>query len=139
MAGAKAKPVTVEESIAAFPADVRAGLAKIRQTIRKAAPKAEEVISYGIPAYRLNGMLIFFSAYKSHYSLAFPPVSAAFEVFKKPLSKYSVSKSTIQFPFDGPLPLPLIRDIAELRVKENMAKATVKTVAKKSAKKAKRK
>lgn len=117
------KPATVDEFIAAFPTEVRKGLQAIRKTIRQAAPEAEEVISYGIPAYRLNGMLIFFSAYTSHYSLAFPPVSAAFETFKRPLSKYRVSKSTIQFPFGEPLPLDLIRDIAALRAEENSAKA----------------
>lgn len=137
-----ARFTTVDGFIAAFPKDVQAGLKKIRQTIRKAAPEAEEVISYQIPAYRLNGMLIFFSAYKQHYSLAFPPVSAAFRLYKKELSKYAVSKSTIQFPFTEPLPLDLIRAITALRVEENQGKekpAKARQPAKKQAKKTARK
>lgn len=123
MAETRTKFATVEEYISSFSGDVRKGLQSMRQTIRKAAPEAEEAISYGIPAYRLNGMLIFFSAYTGHFSIAVPPISAAFARFKSRLAGYKVSKSTVQFPFGEPLPLDLIRDIAALRARENTAKA----------------
>ncbi|HKP96688.1 MAG TPA: DUF1801 domain-containing protein [Fibrobacteria bacterium] len=117
---------TVDEYIAFFPKEVGATLEKIRKAVKKAAPEAEEVISYQIPALRLHGMLIFYSAFKKHYSLSMPPSSAAFKAFKKELSRYEVSKSTIQFPMDEPIPLELLRDITKLRVRENLDNAKKK-------------
>lgn len=111
---------TVDEYLANFPEGVQEDLQKIRQTIQKAVPEAEEVISYQIPAYKFHGWTVYFSAHKHHYSLACPPPSKAFEVFKEELSLYKVSKSTIQFPKDKALPLGLIGDIATYRAKENL-------------------
>lgn len=111
---------TVDEYIATFPKDVQDGLEKIRGAIRTAVPEAEEVISYQIPAYKFHGWVLYFSAHKKHYSLSCPPPFTVFEVFKEELSAYKVSKSTIQFPKDKPLPLELIGDLARYRTKENL-------------------
>lgn len=111
---------TIDQYIATFPKDVQDSLQKIREVIKKAVPEAEEIISYNIPAFKFHGFLLYFSAYKSHYSLSFIPSSAIYQVFEKELASYKKSVSTIQFPFDKPLPLKLIRDIAKLRAKENI-------------------
>jgi len=87
---------------------------------RKAAPRARETISYGIPTYKLNGNLVHFGAFKDHVS--FFPTSSGVNAFKKELSKYRVAKATIQFPLDKPLPLGLIKRIVTFRVKENEQK-----------------
>jgi uncharacterized protein YdhG (YjbR/CyaY superfamily) len=97
-------------------------LRKMRATIRKAAPKAQEAISYGIPTYRLNGNLVHFGAFKDHIS--FFPTSSGTAAFKKEISKYKISKGTIQFPFDKPLPLGLVTKIVRFRVRENLKKVS---------------
>ncbi len=125
---------SVDEYIATFPEDTRDVLNKIRAAIRKAVPDAEEEISYQIPAYKLHGWVIYFSAYTSHYSLSCPPPFTIFEVFKKQLAPYEVSKSAIKFPLNKPVPVKLIGEIAKLRAKENLAregKREGKTVPKK--------
>ena len=93
---------------------------KLRQTIRKAAPEAEEVISYQMPAYKLQGMLVYFAAYKNH--IGFYPTGSGIFAFKKELSIYECSKGTVRFPLDKPLPLGLIGKIVKFRVKENLEK-----------------
>lgn len=117
---------TVDEYIGTFPEEVQADLEKIRQAVKKAVPEAEEVISYQIPAFKYHGWILYFSAYKSHYSISMPPPFTAFEVFKKELEGYVLSKSTVQFPKNKPLPLELIKDIAKFRAKENLEKGTKK-------------
>lgn len=119
MATAKIKFETVDQYIATFPKEVQTTLEKIRKTIQKAVPEAEEMISYQIPAFEYNGMLAYFSAYKEHYSLTFPPPFEIFEVFKKELSPYEVSKTTIQFPMTSPVPLDLVTKMVKYRAKEN--------------------
>jgi uncharacterized protein YdhG (YjbR/CyaY superfamily) len=111
---------TIDEYIAMFPCDVQAILEELRQTIRDSAPDAEEVISYQMPAFRLNGILVFFAAFKSH--IGFYPTSSGVSVFRKELSSYEVSKGTIRFPIDEPLPFDLIKKIVRYRVKENLGK-----------------
>ena len=115
-------PQTIEEYIATFPKDVQEKLEKIRATIRKAAPDAEETISYKIPTFKLKGhYLVYFAAYKKHIGLYPAPIGSA--EFKATLSAFEAGKGTLQFPFDKPIPFNLIRKIVKFRVKENLAKA----------------
>jgi uncharacterized protein YdhG (YjbR/CyaY superfamily) len=120
MSSTKSNFQTVDEYIGTFPKDVQDTLEKIRQTIKKAAPEAEEVISYQLPAFKFHGMLIYFSAYKDHYSLSFPPPFHVFDVFKNELSPYEISKTTIKFPMDHPIPFELVSEIVKYRAKENL-------------------
>jgi uncharacterized protein YdhG (YjbR/CyaY superfamily) len=103
-----------------FPKNVQQRLRTMRQTIRKAAPKATETISYRIPAFRLEGMLVWFGAHTSH--IGFYPGASAIAKFKKELSAYKSAKGSVQFPFDEPLPLSLITQIVKFRVEEQLAK-----------------
>jgi uncharacterized protein YdhG (YjbR/CyaY superfamily) len=111
----------VDEYIASFPPDVRARLRQIRSTIRQAAPKAEETISYGIPAYKRNGALIYFAAFKEHLSL-YPVTSALKAKLGTELAPHTSpkQKGTMRFPLEKPLPLGLIRKIVKVRVAENL-------------------
>jgi uncharacterized protein YdhG (YjbR/CyaY superfamily) len=122
---------TVDEYINTFPQDVGETLEKIRQTIQEAVPDAEEVISYQIPAFKFYGWILYFSAYKDHYSISFPPPSTVFDIFKKELSEFEISKSAIQFPKNKPIPFELIGKIAKLRMKENLDRDKTKTKDKK--------
>ena len=112
-------PANIDEYIAGFPSDTQKILQRIRKTIRKAAPDAEEAISYAIPAFKLNGNLIFFAAYKNHISVYPAPRAAA--QFKKELAQYEGGKGTVQFPHDQPLPLDLVTKITKFRVKQQEA------------------
>ena len=103
----------------------------MRATIKKAAPKAEEVISYGMPAYRLDGVLVYFAGYGKH--IGFYPTGRGVAAFQQELTKYKTSKGAIQFPLDKPLPLALITKIVRFRVKDNLDRPGPKK--KKSAKK----
>lgn len=120
MAVGKIKFQTPDEYIGHFPKDVQAILETIRSTIQKAVPEAEEVISYNVPAFKYHGWIFYYSAYKKHFSLSCPPPWTIHEVFKKELSGYEMSKSTIQFPLDKPVPVKLITDMAKFRAKENI-------------------
>lgn len=124
---------TVDEYIALQPKEVQAGLKELRQIIRKNAPRAEEVISYGMPAYKYNGMLAYFAVAKEHYG--FYAMPGAIKKFADKLKAYGTSKGTIRFPLDKPLPKKLIADIIKFRVKENEQKAQIKKAAKKARKK----
>jgi uncharacterized protein YdhG (YjbR/CyaY superfamily) len=114
----------VAEYIAMYPAPIRKGLGLLRKTIKKAAPGAEETISYQMPAYRLNGMLVFFAAAKSHYG--FYPTSSPMTAFREKLKPYETSKGAIRFPLDKPIPIKLVTEIVKWRVQENLAKEKVK-------------
>ena len=114
----------IEEYIAGFPSNVQKILQKIRLTIRQAAPGAEEAIKYQIPAFTLNGNLIFFAAYKKHIGLY--PAPRGVEKFKKELSAYEGGKGTVQFPLDEPVPFDLISRIVKFRVAENLEIAKAK-------------
>ena len=112
-------PGDIDEYIAGFPLTVRKTLQILRQTIRRAAPDAEEAISYQIPAFVLCGKsLVHFAAFKNHIGLY--PRKATIAKFKKELSRYEQAKGTIRFPLDKPLPLGLITKIVKFRVKENL-------------------
>lgn len=131
MATEKVKFETVDQYIASFPEDIRQVLSKVRQTILKAVPGTEEVISYQIPAYKYEGVwIIGFAAYAQHFSLTCPPPGTVFEAFREELSAYKQSKSAIQFPYSQPAPLKLIGQIAKFRMKEGKALAQEKAAAK---------
>jgi uncharacterized protein YdhG (YjbR/CyaY superfamily) len=118
---ATAKPATIEEYIAAFPKDTQEILELVRANIKKAAPKTEETISYGIPCFTLNGKyLVYFAGYKKHIGLYPVPRKKEFE---KDFSNYKTSgKGAIQFPLDEPMPLALIRKIVKFMLKEGLAR-----------------
>ncbi len=111
---------TMDEYIAAFPKDVQDILGKMRRVIREAAPKSEEMISYGIPTFKLHGNLVHFAAFKNH--IGFYPTPSAIAAFKKELSSYKQAKGSVQFPLGKPIPFELVKKIAKFRVKENLTK-----------------
>jgi len=117
---AKKTPKDIDDYVGRFPSEVQQLLENMRLTIKKAAPKAEETISYSIPAFRLNGILVWFAAFKNH--IGFYPGAEAMRVFKKELSAYKGAKGSVQFPFDQPLPLALVSRIVKFRVKQNLGK-----------------
>jgi len=118
------KSKSIDEYIARFPEDVQEALEKVRATVKKAAPKAEETISYQMPAFRLNGNLVYFAGWKNH--IGFYPVPSAIKAFDKELSTYEVAKGSVKFPLDKPMPLGLISRIVKFRAKENLEKANAK-------------
>lgn len=118
------KAADIDEYIAQFPETVREILQQIRATIKKAAPSAKEKISYGMPAFELNGNLVYFAAYKNHIGFYATPTGHG--RFKAELSAYKEGKGSVQFPLDQAMPLDLIRRITEFRAEENLAKAKQK-------------
>lgn len=110
--------------IAAQPEATRLVLEQLRQIIKEIVPEAEEVISYQMPAFKQNGVLVWYAGYKKH--VGFYPSSKPIEVFKDELSVYKTSKGAIQFPLDKLLPVELITKIVNFRVNENLAKAFTK-------------
>ncbi len=115
----KAAPKTVEEYLAAIPEPARSTLKHIRKVIRSVVPsETTEVISYGMPMFKYNGMLVGYAAFKKHCSL-FPTGSGVLDRFEKELKGLRTSKGTIQFPPDKPLPDSLVKKIVRARVKEN--------------------
>jgi uncharacterized protein YdhG (YjbR/CyaY superfamily) len=111
---------TIDEYIAAFPKNIQRILQALRQAIRESAPDAEEAISYRMPTFKLNGNLVWFAAFKDH--IGFYPRESAIEAFKDKLSAYALSKGTVRFPLDKPIPLELVKEIVRFRVKENQHK-----------------
>ena len=120
MCASKRKFKSIEEYIDTFPKNVRDILQKLRQTIKVAAPEAEETTSYQMPAFKLNGILMWFAAFKNH--IGFYPKVSAIEAFNEKLTKYKVSKGTIQFPLKEPIPYELVAEIVKFRVQENSSK-----------------
>ncbi len=112
-------PADIDEYIDGFPANVQKILQKIRKTIQKAVPDAMEVISYQMPAFKLNRVLVYFAGYENHVSLYPAPRGAA--AFKTELAEYAGGKGTVQFPLDRPVPYDLITRIVKYRVEENAA------------------
>ncbi len=111
-------PKSVDEYIASQPATVQGVLQRVRSTIRKAVPEAEEVISYKIPTYRLQGgTVLYFAAWKQHYSL-YPANGHVVAAFKNELAPYEISKGTIRFPLSQPVPVKLIERLAKFRANE---------------------
>ena len=118
MAAAQTKDV--DAYIAKYPADIQEMLQQIRTIIISAAPDAVEMISYRMPGYKLNGMLVWFGAHTSH--IGFYPRASGIETFKKELAIYKNSKGAVQFPVGKPLPAALITKMVKFRVKENMGR-----------------
>jgi uncharacterized protein YdhG (YjbR/CyaY superfamily) len=115
---------TIDEYIAAFPPEVQVILKKIRLTVREAVPQAEEKISYNMPAFALDGDLIYFAAFKKHIGV-YPPVHGD-EKLGQALSRYRGEKGNLKFPLDEPIPYELIRRIVKSRVKEHREAARSK-------------
>ena len=114
-----ATPQTVDDYLAALPEEARATLEKIRKTIKAAAPKATEVISYQVPMYKHHGMLVGFAAFKDHCSLF--PGAKAMATYKDELKAYKTSKGTIRFPIGKPLPAALVKKLVKTQIAENEA------------------
>jgi uncharacterized protein YdhG (YjbR/CyaY superfamily) len=111
---------TIDEYIKTFPMEIQNILEKMRQSIRRAAPEAAEAISYQMPAFKQNGILVYFAAHKNH--IGFYPTSSGIAAFKQELSSYKGSKGAVQFPLDQPIPFDLVERIVKFRAQENLAK-----------------
>jgi uncharacterized protein YdhG (YjbR/CyaY superfamily) len=117
-------PKNIDEYIAGFPPEIQAILQAIRQTIREAAPDAQETISYQMPTFTLYGNLVHFAAFSRH--IGFYPVPSGIDAFRDELAAYKQGKGSVQFPLDQPMPYDLISRIVAYRVQENLAKAAAK-------------
>jgi uncharacterized protein YdhG (YjbR/CyaY superfamily) len=117
MAASRKTFSTVNGYIRSFPSEVRKKLEQLQETIKETAPGAEETISYGIPTFDLHGRhLVHFAAFRHH--IGFYPTPSAIEAFKDELSPYHLSRGTVQFPIDAPLPLDLVQRMVAFRVRE---------------------
>ena len=114
----------IDQYISAFPKEIQTRLQQVRKTIKAAAPGAEELISYAMPGYKLNGALVYFAGYKNH--IGFYPVPSGIKAFEKELAPYKAAKGSAQFPHDEPIPFDLITKIVKFRVEENGKKAQSK-------------
>jgi uncharacterized protein YdhG (YjbR/CyaY superfamily) len=115
----------VDQYITTFPVEIRAKLEEIRFIIQQAAPMAEEVISYKMPAYNFHGMLVYFAGYQKH--IGFYPTGTGVEAFQHEFGPYKWSKGAVQFPLDRPLPEDLITRIVAFRIQQNLEKAANKS------------
>jgi uncharacterized protein YdhG (YjbR/CyaY superfamily) len=118
------KFASVNEYFSVFPAPIKAKLKEMKKIIQEAAPEAEEVISYNMPAFKMNGVLVYYAGYKEH--IGFYPTGSGIAAFKKEIEGYKNSKGAVQFPLDEPLPAALITKMVKYRVKEDKAKAKEK-------------
>lgn len=118
------KPEKINDYISHFFGGTQKLLEQLRAAIKSASPLAERVISYGMPAFKSNGILVYFADYKNH--IGFYPTPAAIESFKAALSMYKGAKGSVQFPLDKSLPLKLINEIVAFRLKRNLEKAEAK-------------
>jgi uncharacterized protein YdhG (YjbR/CyaY superfamily) len=129
----KNAPENFEQYILNYPAEIRERLQKIRSLVKKLAPDATEKISYGMPAFTLHGMLLYFAAHTKH--IGFYPFTTAIDAFRDELLEFKTAKGSIQFPNNLPLPLKLISQIIEFRVAENRSNAELKAQLKSKSKK----
>jgi uncharacterized protein YdhG (YjbR/CyaY superfamily) len=125
MPASRTAPQSVDEYIAAFPPDVQKVLARIRQVVRRAAPGAREVISYGVPTLRQNGILVHFAAFKHHIGL-YPPIRGDSRL-EKAAARYANEKGNLRFPLDQPIPYELIGALTELRATQDRAEVRSRT------------
>jgi uncharacterized protein YdhG (YjbR/CyaY superfamily) len=114
----KTAPASIDDYLGSLPADTAAVLEKLRQTIRKAAPAAEECISYQMPTFKYHGLLVHFAAFKNHCSF-FPGSAKIVASLQDELKKYKTAKGTIQFTLHNPLPATLVTKIVKARMREN--------------------
>jgi uncharacterized protein YdhG (YjbR/CyaY superfamily) len=124
MATKPGTPKNIDEYISNFDPEVRAILQKVRTTIRNAAPEAQEVISYQMPAFRQHGILVYFAAWKKHIGL-YPPISGDAKL-DQAVKPYAGEKGNLQFPLDKPIPYNLIARIVKHRVKQDAEKAAAR-------------
>jgi uncharacterized protein YdhG (YjbR/CyaY superfamily) len=124
MSTGQSAPRNIDEYIAGFPPDVQRILRKIKTTVKKAAPQAQESISYQMPTFKLEGNLVHFAAFKNHIGLY--PTPSGTETFREELSPYETGKGSIKFPLDKPIPYGLIAKIVKFRVKENLERAAAR-------------
>jgi uncharacterized protein YdhG (YjbR/CyaY superfamily) len=115
------KSRSIDQYIGGRPAAVQPILRKLRATIKRAAPDAEEIISYGIPAFRLHGVLVYVAAFKNHIGL-YPPIRGNAKL-QAAVSSYAGAKGNLRFPLDQPIPYALIARIVKFRARQNLAKA----------------
>ena len=116
----KTKSTTIDEYIAQCPPEVQPVLEKIRATVKEEAPQAVERISYGMPGFYQNGMLVWFAAHEHH--IGFYPTGEGIEAFKDEIDRYKWSKGAVQFPLDQPIPYDLIRRMVRYRLEQNAKK-----------------
>jgi uncharacterized protein YdhG (YjbR/CyaY superfamily) len=109
---------SIDEYISGFPENIQNILQNLRRVIHQAAPDAQETISYGMPAFRLDGILVYFAAFKDH--IGFFPTSSGVSAFARELAPYDTSKGTIRFALDQPIPDELVAKIVKFRVQENL-------------------
>lgn len=114
-----------------FDKEIKARLKQVQETVQKAAPDADPVISYSMPAFKYHGVLVYFAGYKNH--IGFYPMASGIEAFKKEIEagNYKWAKGSIQFPHDRPLPLSFITRIIKFRIKYNLEKEAMKKLTKK--------
>ena len=117
-------PATVDAYISGFPPDVQSILQRVREVAHQAAPEAQEIISYRMPALKQGGVLVYFAAFKGHIGL-YPPVRGDAEI-EKAIAPYAGDKGNLRFPFDKPIPYDLIARITALRLRQNLAKSPSK-------------
>ena len=126
MDSTRRKPKTIDEYLAGVDADHRGALQKLRETIHSVAPTAEECISYGIPAFRLNGRsLVFFGAWANHCAF-YPGSSVTLKKFRNELSDFQTSKGTLRFSPDKPMPVALVKKLLKARIAEHNDRANKK-------------
>ena len=113
-------PTPITDYILQFPPDVQLKLNALREAILEIVPDATEKIAYGIPTFYVKGNLVHFAAYKHH--IGFYPASSGIDAFRAELTQYKLSRGTVQFPLDKPLPMELIQRIVKYRLAENLAK-----------------
>src|SRR5688572_19032038 len=118
-------PATVDEYMAELPEKERTVLSNLRKTIKATAPKADEVIGYGMPGYKYHGMLVYFAAFKNHCS--FFPGTSMLEAFGKEVEPFKTSKGTLQFTVDKPIPATLVKKIVKERMRQNELNALAKS------------
>jgi uncharacterized protein YdhG (YjbR/CyaY superfamily) len=118
------KAQNIGEYILSFPKELQVMLNQVREIVRKAAPKAEETISYQMPAFRQNNILVYFAAHKNH--IGFYPTASGIQAFQREIAGFKTSKGAIQFPLDQKIPTALIIKIVKFRVQEDLLKAKTK-------------
>jgi uncharacterized protein YdhG (YjbR/CyaY superfamily) len=118
------KPENIDQYIANFPAATQKLLLQVRETIQLAVPEAKEVISYGMPAFKQKGILVYFAGYAKH--IGFYPTGSGIEAFKNEFGNYKWSKGAVQFPLDKPLPLDLITRITKFKAERDLERTVKK-------------
>lgn len=114
----KTKIESIDDYINQFPDNIKLKLESIRAAIKKSAPKAKEVMSYGMPAFKINKVLVYFAAYKNH--IGFYPTANPIKIFSEELKKYRTSKGAVQFQYEKKIPIALVSKITKFRVKEDL-------------------